>query len=162
MHWRAMVEADVARVAGLAEIVHRDYPENAAVFAACFRLYPAGCHVVDIAEGQIGGYLIAHPGRFDTPSVLDVPLKRLPEPADCYYLHDLALAPVTRGHGMAGAAVGIVIAEARRGGFDTIALIAVGDAHGFWRHQGFTPLGDGLLDPAKGYGAEARALIREI
>lgn len=162
MKWRAMTQADVPLVAGLAETVHAGYGENAAVFAACQRLYSAGCHVVDSGDGQIGGYLIAHPGRFDTPSVLDVPLERLPEPADCYYLHDLALAPVTRGHGLAGAAVAIVLAEAQRGGFDTIALIAVGDAHDFWQHQGFVPVGDGRIDPAKGYGAEARALIRRI
>ncbi|WP_447727361.1 GNAT family N-acetyltransferase [Sphingomonas koreensis] len=162
MDWRAMTERDVERVAALAESVHAEYSENAAVFAACLCLYPAGCHVVDTGDGEIGGYLIAHPGRFDTPSVLDVPLERLPEPADCYYLHDLALAPVTRGHGMAGKAVEIVVAEARRSGFDTVALVAVGDAHAFWRHQGFTPIGDGLVDAAKGYGAEARALIRKV
>lgn len=162
MHWRAMAGADVAKVAALAERVHAGYSENAAVFAACLRLYPAGCHVVDAGSGRVGGYLISHPGRFDMPPVLDVPLARLAEPADCYYLHDLALAPLTRGHGMAGAAVEIAVAAARRGGFDTIALIAVGDAHDFWRHQGFKPRGDGLVDPAKGYGAEARALIRRI
>lgn len=162
MHWRAMTQGDVARVAELAEAVHAGYSENMAVFAACLQLYPPGCRVIDTGDGRIGGYLISHPGRFDTPPVLDVPLVRLPEPADCYYLHDLALAPVTRGHGMAGSAVEIVTAEARGGGFDTIALIAVGDAHGFWRHQGFTPAGDGRVDPAKGYGAEARAMIRKV
>jgi GNAT superfamily N-acetyltransferase len=162
MEWRAMIGSDVARVAELAQAIHVDYSENAAVFAACLRLYPAGCHVIDIGGGEIGGYLISHPGRFDAPSVLDVPLERLPAPADCYYLHDLALAPVARGHGMAGAAVAIVVAQARRGGFDTVALIAVGDAHDFWRHQGFMPVGDGLVDAAKGYGAEARALILRI
>lgn len=162
MDWRAMTGVDVAKVADLAEAVHPDYPENAAVFAACLSLYPAGCHVLDIGHGAIGGYLISHPGRLDTPPALDVPLAGLPEPQDCYFLHDLALGPVARGHGMAGAAVEIVVAEARRGGFDRIALIAVGDAHDFWRHQGFTLLGDGLIDPAKGYGAEARAMIRKI
>jgi hypothetical protein len=69
---------------------------------------------------------------------------------------------VTRGHGLAGKAVEIVVAEARRGGFDTVALIAVGDAHDFWRHQGFVPIGDGRVDAAKGYGPEARALIRTV
>lgn len=162
MDWRAMTEGDVARVANLAEVVHLDYPENPSVFAACFRLYPAGCHILDLGHGKIGGYLISHPGRLDTPPVLDVPLERLPEPLDCYYLHDLALGAETRGHGMAGAAVEIAIGEAHRGGFDTIALIAVGDAHDFWGYQGFTLLGDGLIDPAKGYGDEARALVRKI
>jgi hypothetical protein len=41
-------------------------------------------------------------------------------------------------------------------------LIAVGDAHGFWEKQGFELLGDGLLDPIKGYGPEARMLVRHI
>ncbi len=162
MEWRAMTEADLARMDALTRIAHEEYWEDAAIFAACFRLYPAGCHVVDSGDGTLGGYLIAHPGRFDTPSVLHVPLERLPEPADCYYLHDLALAPVTRGHGLAGAAVEIVVADARRAGLDTIALIAVGDAHDFWHYQGFALLGNGLVDPAKGYRDEARAMIRRI
>lgn len=162
MQWRAMAERDVARVADLAEIVHLDYPENPSVFAACLRLYPPGCHVLDIGQGQIGGYLISHPGRLDTPPVLDVPLTALPEAVDCYFLHDLALGQAVRGHGMAGAAVEIVVAEARRCGFDTVALIAVSDAHAFWGHHGFTLLGDGLINPEKGYGVEARALVREI
>lgn len=162
MEWRAMTEADLARMDALTRIAHEGYWEDTAIFAACFHLWPAGCHIVDSGDGAPGGYLIAHPGRFDTPSVLHVPLARLPEPADCYYLHDLALAPVTRGHGLAGKAVEIVVADARRAGLDTIALIAVGDAHDFWRHQGFAETGDGRVDPAKGYGEEARAMIRRI
>lgn len=162
MEWRAMTEADLARMDALTRIAHEGYWEDTAIFAACFHLWPAGCHVVDAGDRGLGGYLIAHPGRFDTPSVLHVPLARLPEPADCYYLHDLALAPVTRGHGLAGKAVEIVVADARRAGLDTIALIAVGDAHDFWRHQGFAEIGDGRVDPAKGYGEEARAMMRRI
>lgn len=162
MDWRAMIEPDVALVGALTKIAHVDYWEDTPVFEACFRLYPEGCHVVDTGNGAISGYLIAHPGRFDAPSVLHVPLERLPEPADCYYLHDLALAPVTRGRGLAGAAVELVLADARHARLDTIALIAVGDAHDFWQHQGFALIGDGLVDPAKGYGDEARAMIRKI
>ncbi len=162
MDWRAMTRRDLARMDALTRMAHEEYWEDTAIFAACFDLWPAGCHVVDTGDGALGGYLIAHPGRFDTPSVLHVPLERLPVPADCYYLHDLALAPVTRGHGLAGKAVEMVIAEARRAGLDTIALIAVGDAHDFWRHQGFAEIGDGRVDPAKGYGEEARAMMRRI
>ncbi|RJF90943.1 GNAT family N-acetyltransferase [Sphingomonas cavernae] len=162
MRWRAMKADDVSAVADVATVIHLDYPENPAVFAACFALYPAGCHILEGDDGRVAGYLVSHPGRLDTPPVLDVPLKELPEPQDCYFLHDLALGAETRGRGFAGQAVDMVIEEARRGGFDRIALIAVGDAHGFWARQGFVPLGDGLLDPAKGYGVEARALIRRL
>lgn len=162
MRWRAMTAGDVPAVADVAQIVHLDYPENPAVFGACFALYPAGCHVLEGEDGAVAGYLVSHPGRLDTPPVLDVPLRALPVPHDCYFLHDLALGAHMRGHGFAAEAVGIVVNEARRGGFDTVALIAVGDAHGFWARHGFELLGDGLLDPAKGYGAEARALIRAL
>ena len=162
MQWRLMTEADLAGVVGLSAAVHPGYPESPSVFAACLRLHPTGCHVLDMGERRIGGYLLSHPGRLDAPPALDAPLAALPAPCDCYYLHDLALGQAARGHGKAGAAVEIAIAEARRGGFDTLALIAVGEAHGFWRRQGFALLGDGRVDRAKGYGTEARALVRKI
>jgi hypothetical protein len=146
MHWREMREDDVAHVANVADIVHLDYPENAEVFAACFRHYPSGCHVLEGDDGKVAGYLVSHPGRQDRPPVIDQPMTGLAEPFDCYFLHDLALGASTRGRGFAGEAV----------------LIAVGDAHGFWEKQGFDLLGDGLLDPAKGYGPEARMLVRPL
>jgi len=157
--WRAMTAADVAEVADLANIVHLDYPENPGVFAACFDLYPAGCHILEDEAGVAAGYLVAHPGRLDTPPVLNLPLTALPYPPDCYFLHDLALGREMRGRGFAREAVALVFEEARRGAFDTVALIAVGDAHGFWARHGFALRGNGLLDPSKGYGPEARELV---
>ncbi|TCM19896.1 acetyltransferase (GNAT) family protein [Novosphingobium sp. PhB165] len=162
MRWREMREEDVAAVAEVAEAVHLDYPENPAVFAACFRLYPSGCHVLEDEQGRVAGYLVSHPGRQDRPPVLNHPMTALAEPFDCYFLHDLALGAATRGRGLAGSAVRIVLDEARARGLDRVVLIAVGDAHGFWEKQGFGLVGDGLLDPAKGYGPEARMLARAI
>ncbi|MFC0687410.1 GNAT family N-acetyltransferase [Novosphingobium clariflavum] len=162
MHWRPMREEDVAAVARVAEVVHLDYPENPAVFAACQRLYPAGCHVLEGEGGDLFGYLIAHPGRQDRPPILDQPMTTLAEPFDCYFLHDLALDAATRGRGRAGEAVRIVVDEARARGLERVVLIAVGDAHGFWEKQGFAQLGDGRLDPAKGYGPEARMMVRPV
>lgn len=162
MRWRNMTDADVAKVADLATLVHLDYPENPAVFAASYRLYPAGCHVLVGDDDRLAGYLVSHPGVLGLPPILNIPMETLPKHPDCYYLHDLALGPDTRGRGLAGEAVAIAVDEARAAGFDVIALIAVGDAHGFWARQGFELYGDGLLDPAKGYGPEARALIRAL
>lgn len=162
MHWRPMREEDVAAVANVAQIVHLDYPENPAVFAACQRLWPAGCHVLEDGGGDLSGYLISHPGRQDRPPVLDMPMTALARPFDCYFLHDLALNAATRGRGHAGEAVGIVMDEARARGLERVVLIAVGNAHGFWEKQGFALLGGGLLDPAKGYGPEARMMVRAV
>lgn len=162
MRWRNMTDADVAAVADIANIVHLDYPENPAVFAAAYRLYPAGCHVLAGDDGALAGYLISHPAILGLPPILNIPMDALPKHPDCYYLHDLALGAHTRGRGLAGAAVTIAVEEARAAGFDIIALIAVGDAHGFWERHGFKLYGDGLIDPAKGYGDEARAMIRAL
>lgn len=52
--------------------------------------------------------------------------------------------------------------EARARGLERVVLIAVGNAHGFWEKQGFALLGGGLLDPAKGYGPEARMMVRAV
>jgi ribosomal protein S18 acetylase RimI-like enzyme len=162
MHWREMREADAAHVAHVAGLVHLDYPENPEVFAACFRHYPSGCHVLEEDDGKVAGYLISHPGRQDHPPVINQPMTGLAEPFDCYFLHDLALGPSTRGLGFAGEAVRIAVNEAKARGLSRMVLVAVGDAHGFWEKQGFELLGDGRLDPAKGYGPEARMLVRPL
>jgi len=162
MYWRGMREGDVGQVANVADIVHLDYPENPEVFAACFRHYPSGCYVLVGDDGEVAGYLISHPGREQSPPILNQPLAGLPEPFDCYFLHDLALGVATRGKGFAREAVGIVLDHARVLGLGRVILIAVGDAHGFWEKHGFELLGDGLLDPAKGYGPEARMLVRHV
>ena len=162
MHWRNMRSDDLPHVWNVAEAVHVDYAETPEVFAACFRLYPSGCRIVESDRGDIAGYLISHPGRQDRPPVLDTPLTGLPEPFDCYFLHDLALGPVARGSGLAAEAVRIVLDEARACGLTRVVLIAVGDAHGFWEKQGFGLLGDGRVAPAKGYGPEARMYQRHV
>lgn len=162
MRWREMRKEDIAAVTGVADIVHLDYPEGPQVFEACFRHYPSGCHVLEDDDGRPAGYLVSHPGRQDRPPVLNSPMTGLAEPFDCYFLHDLALGTSTRGRGFAGGAVRIALDEAKARGLDRVVLIAVGDAHGFWEKQGFELLGDGLLDPAKGYGPEARMLVRHI
>ena len=162
MRWRRMADADLAGVASLGNVIHLDYPEDPAVFAACYRAYPAGCHVLAGDDDGIAGYLVSHPAILGSPPLLNTPMVDLPHRPDCYYLHDLALGPATRGRGLAGQAVTIAVEEARTAGFDVVALIAVGDAHGFWERHGFMLHGDGMIDPAKGYGDEARAMIRTL
>jgi len=162
MRWRPMAPADAAIAAELANSVHLAYPEDPVVFAERLRLYPAGCHVLMGVGDALHGYLISHPWRLAAPPPLDSPLGALPDRPDCYYLHDLALGADARGSGHAGEAVDLVVGMARRCGFNAIALVAVGDAHGFWTRNGFDLYGDGRIDPGKGYGSEARALVRRL
>ena len=160
LRWRPMLPRDLAGVTAIADQVHRAYPEDVAVFRAARRLYPSGCKVAERGDGTVLGYLVSHPGRLDRAPVIDQPMTRLAEPFDCYFLHDLALLPEARGQGLAAQAVDLVIAEAQHCGIATIALVAVGDAHGFWERQGFRCVGDGLLPPDKNYGPEARLMVR--
>jgi GNAT superfamily N-acetyltransferase len=131
-----MRPADLAAVLDIAAVVHPDYPEDPAVFAERLALFPAGCLVLE----NFGGYLIAHPWRHAAPPPLNALLGALPVAADTLYLHDIALLPAARGHGLARAGVARVAALAKAEGLREVALVAVGDAGGFWAAQGFEAL----------------------
>jgi GNAT superfamily N-acetyltransferase len=151
--WRAMNSADLVRVAAIADIVHVDHPERPEVFANRLALFPAGCLMA--ADGI--GYCLAHPGRLGRAPALDTVLDRLPVDADCLYLHDLALLPLGRGHGLGRAAVAELVRVARAAGLPRVALTAVGDSPAFWRAQGFAETGKG----GASYGT-ALAMILEL
>lgn len=130
---------DLARVAAIADIVHRDHPEREEVFANRLELFPAGCLMA--TDGT--GYCLAHPGRVGDAPALDSLLDRLPEKPDCLYLHDLALLDQSRGRGLGRAAVDMLAEVARRHGFRRIALTAVGSSPAFWSRLGFAAHGKG-------------------
>lgn len=162
MRWRPMQKSDLRRVAGLSNLVYLDHPEDLDMYAQCFHLYPQGCHVLEDDSAEVTGYLVAHPDLLDDPPALNVPLEKIHEKPDCYFLHDLAIEAISRGKGMSGIAVDQVLADARRAALTTVGLIAVGTAHGFWARHGFVTYGSGQLVKSKGYGAEARRLVRYL
>ncbi|MBX9635557.1 MAG: GNAT family N-acetyltransferase [Magnetospirillum sp.] len=131
-----MLVADLASVETIAARVHVDYPEDAEVFANRLSLFPAGCFMA-IEDGQPLGYCIAHLGRLGDPPPLDSLMRHLPEPADCLYLHDLALLPAARGRRLGAALVARLEQVARSHGMTRIALIAVSNSDGFWQSLGF-------------------------
>lgn len=146
--WRAMARRDLGSVVRIADRVHVDYPERPEIIAEKLTLYPDGCLILDSPDGAIG-YVLAHPWHRSAPPKLDHPLGAIPADAGTYYLHDLALLPEARGTGAGRAAVGLIVAQARRAGFADISLIAVGNSVPFWSAQGFRPATDG---PDRPYG----------
>lgn len=145
--WRPMRRDDVAAVTAISDAVHGDFTEDAAIYAERLAVYPAGCLVLDMGDG-IAGYLIAHPWHRTAPPPLNAPLGGIPDDADSYYLHDIALLPVARGTGRARAAIALVFTQARAAGFAEVALMAINGADAFWAAQGF-----GYVDAPSGYGA---------
>jgi GNAT superfamily N-acetyltransferase len=142
VRWRAMVEADLDAVLGVADVVHPDYPEDRAVFAERLALFPAGCRLAE-REGMALGYGVMHPGRLGVPPPLDAPLGTLPAAADCLYLHDIALLPETRGLGLGAAVLDYAHELAARGGFAWLALTSTPGARSYWDRAGFTPYDGG-------------------
>lgn len=131
-----MTPDDLEAVTTLADTIHADYPEDKAIFAERLHLAPEGCLVLD-HEGTPGGYLISHPWRGLVCPPLNALLHTLPQPADRWYLHDIALAPAVRGGGHARTAIEHMRCLARKHGLRWLTLTSTGPARAFWLAQGF-------------------------
>lgn len=157
-----MTSEDLPEVVRIAACVHLDYPEEEHVFAERLALFPDGCRLL-VDRDEALGYLISHPWVRKAPPALDTPLGELPEPADTYYIHDLALAPQARGKGLAIEAVTSAVTTARARGLATLSLVAVGNSAEFWRTQGFDVVRDAQVERSlASYGGTAHYMERAI
>lgn len=162
MPWRLMSTRDLAQVQALADTIHLDHPEDAAVFAERLHLYPQGCLVLEEGESLIG-YALTHPWHFGKPPALNSMLVEIPRDATTYYVHDVALLPVARGKGHA-AKIGALLAEhAARAGFDNLSLVAVNNSQGFWGRLDFRKANvPGLEGKLLTYGPDAVLMTRNL
>jgi GNAT superfamily N-acetyltransferase len=158
--WRRLADADLAAVAAIGAVVHAAYPERPEVAAERLRLFPAGCRAATDAAGAVLGYALAHPWRLGAPPALDTLLGRLPEPADCLYLHDVALVPSARGAGLGAALVPLLRRVAAAHGLARLALVAVHGSAPWWARFGFAPSPSGEHSAGlASYGATAAYLV---
>lgn len=160
--WRPMTRADLPAVARIAAIVHPAYPEDPAIAGERLALEPAGCFVLDGAEGP-AAYLLSHRWTEGAPPPLDTLLHALPPHPTIWYVHDIALSPEMRGQGAARAIVAELDALARSHGLHRIALVAVNRSVPFWTRHGFadatTPA---LMESLASYGPDARYMARDL
>ncbi len=157
-----MTVADLRAVEAIGEAVHLAYPEDPEVFAERLALFPLGCHVLQQGEA-LAGYVISHPWRLAAPPALNVLLGGLPQPADCYYIHDLALLPAARGRGVARRVARALGVMAFSLGLPEVALVAVGDSRGFWERQGFVAQAlPELAEKLASYDDGARYMRRKL
>jgi len=160
--WRAMTGYDIDAVFSIANQVHPGFFEAREVLAERLELYRNGCYLLEVSE-RPAGYVLSHPWRRGSLPALNTLLGALPPDADSFYIHDLALLPVTRGVGAAGRIVAALTKHAAAMGFPAMALVAVNDSVGFWTRQGFAvedrpELAAKLL----GYEAEARYMVKPL
>jgi GNAT superfamily N-acetyltransferase len=160
--WRAMRPADIPVVTAISDAVHGAYAETAQVYAERLALYPPGCIAFE-QDGQVTGFLVSHPWLRGQPPALNAPLGAIPEGADTYYLHDIALLPGTRGTGAGTAALAHAMALAQAGGFRDVTLVAVNGADSFWSARGFSHVeaGNGEGEPVS-YGPGTFLMRRAV
>lgn len=160
--WRAMSGYDFDAVFAIANAVHPGFFESAEVLAEKFALYRNGCYLLEVNE-KPAGYVLSHPWRLGDLPPLDTMLGALPESADTYYIHDLALLPLTRGLGAARKIVDGLTKHAGAMGYATMSLVAVNNSSAFWEKQGFV-IQDRpeLAEKLAAYEADARYMTKPL
>lgn len=162
MHWRGLTALDLPDVEAIAAKVHPDFPEDMAVFAERQRLYPDGARLLEL-DGVAAGYILSHPWRFKALPELNALLGAIPDDADTYYLHDLALLPAARGTGAAAMIVGDILRHARSTGLASVSLVAVNGSLPFWYKHGFRALKAPELDEKlASYEVTARYMVKHF
>lgn len=126
----------------LLHIQHQCYApsvrERPAVLLQKITLAPAYCWLaVERQTQQPLGYVLAHPWAGHTPPVLNDLLNALPPAADCFYVHDIAIAPRGRGLQLAQRLYHTAKRQAQRQGLRRTALTAVQGAASYWARLGY-------------------------
>ncbi|UPK24689.1 GNAT family N-acetyltransferase [Bradyrhizobium sp. 195] len=161
-HWRAAHASDLAAISAIAARIHPGLPERPEVFAEKMRLYPDGCRVL-VADDAIAGYGFSHPWKQHRIPPLDAFIARLPDDADCLYVHDVAVLPDFRG-GVLRAYIADIEQLARASGIATLALVSVYATRPLWERLGFRPATTDADLRAKlaSYGEGATYMLRDL
>ena len=164
-----MQAGDIPHVLTIQAQAYRDpMHESEAALASRCALSPRTCWVaVDAGSARAGvaGYLLTHPWRIGAPPPLDTVLDALPDVPDCWYVHDMALAPHTRGAGVAGQLYAAALASAQSLGLRTSALVAVQQSQTFWARFGYVTSADvspSMAAKLAGYGDGAVFMTRDL
>jgi ribosomal protein S18 acetylase RimI-like enzyme len=160
--WRAMSGYDIDAVFAIAGRVHPGFFESAEVLGEKYALYRNGCYLLEVSE-KPAGYVLSHPWRLGEVPPLNALMGSLPENADSYYIHDLALLPLTRGLGSARQIVSALTKHAGAMGFATMSLVAVNGSMAFWEKLGFVAEDRPELAGKLGaYEADARYMVKRL
>lgn len=163
---RPMVPADLPAVLDIQAQAYASAafsPEQPSVYTERMALAPDLCLVAQAAQGAVLGYLVSHPWHGGMPPGLDMPLPQLPPASDCWYLHDCAVAAHAHGLGVAAALFDAGCQAALARGLRVAALVAVGDAAGYWLRRGYAVQHrPGLQAKLRPYGEGARYMVRAL
>ncbi|WP_246174605.1 GNAT family N-acetyltransferase [Pandoraea terrigena] len=164
-----MQSGDLPQVLAVQALAYRGpMQETEATLASRHALSPATCWVAvdaDAMGATVAGYLLTHPWCIAAPPPLDTRLDALPDASDCWYVHDMALAPRTRGAGVARRLYAAALASAQSLGLPASALVAVQQSQGFWTRFGYAAMSDispQMAAKLAGYGDGAVFMTRSL
>src|ERR1043165_5611175 len=90
--WRSLTGYDMPAVEKIAAQVHPDFFESLDVLTERQAIYFHGTYLLEVNE-RPAGYVLSHPWAMGSLPKLNALLGGLPEAADPYYIHHLALLP---------------------------------------------------------------------
>ena len=118
------------------EAYHEVGPEKLNVLKSKQSVSPETCFVCVSEQGDILGYLLAHPWNGSEPPKLFEPLPDIGN-SDSLYLHDMAVSLPSKGQGVGRSMMAKLIKVAELKGFKIITLVAIQGADSFWSLLGF-------------------------
>lgn len=161
--WRRARASDLPAISAIAVRIHPDLAERPEVFAEKMRLSPDGCLVLAAQDATVG-YGLSHPWIQQQIPLLDGFLDKLPDEADCLYVHDVAMLPAFRGGGAARAYVAAIETLARSSAIATLALVSVYGTRSLWERLGFRAVESdaALRSKLASYGESATYMLRDL
>lgn len=161
--WQPLGPADLPDVMRIAAQLHPGLPERREVLAEKIRLAPATCCKL-VRDAVCAGYGLAHPWRLDAIPPLDAFLEKLPAPAECLYVHDIAILPIARGSGASVAYLARLKQIAHASALPALALTSVYGTAPLWNRFGFVVQPSrALAEKLRSYGPSAVYMVcREL
>jgi GNAT superfamily N-acetyltransferase len=161
--WTGAARADLAAISAIAARIHAELPERPEVFEERWRFYPAGCQVLSDRSGRIAGYGLSFPWKLRAIPPLDKLLGRLPEDADCLYVHDVAVLPEARGQRAAQFYIEWARCAAAALHLPNLACVSVYGTYVMWERFGFSTLvSPAIDDQLRSYGGSARYMVAPV
>ena len=130
-------------------------PESREAMLRKIELCPEGCFGV-FSNDRALGYILSHPWRFGETPQLDEVIAALPDPADSWYLHDVALKKELRGSGAARKLVEKALAAGARKNFRRAHIVSIQGSGGFFNALGFAAA---KIKPDPSYGENAEIMF---
>lgn len=127
-------------------------PEELDVLKSKQSASPETCFVCVSDQGDILGYLLAHPWHKTEPPKLFETLPNI-ENSESLYLHDMAVRSRSKGQGIGRLMMAELVNVAGLKGFKRITLVAVQRADSFWSSLNFKEISGANICPS--YGKKA-------